>query len=714
MNEIHTHDDFQIGTMGGAVWNPLDYLPSTGDTEVLGDPEFFREIERESEELCMKYKLPSKAPTQGDAVGMEVGDDRVDTSRSALTLARVLSVQEKVSDMKTSWEDTLISRRIYNFCEVTNSLPADPDGSFDSCRRTGRFENLEYTDAVILRIVIDCSKGESSHSSTAVGKAGMLASRCNTPRSEHRSSLHLASYIQDGCLRTAYSPDPKYLPSIMGGSGHRPLFDSPVNLYLSVKAYRGGGYDRLYGSATKEIRQCITDLDNGIGATPVLSLRLRDRQDYLHGTYADKVLIPSKTLQSFGSVSLPEPLYKATGAQNRFQSSEIRLVRTKHLIGRKDAERELEKTQRTQHTLFGTTDTMYASRQASLQRRMARKRFGEALQGNTAFMRLLNRCANGQEVDILRKEGFLSVGCGVTEFSKWDAQWLAAGGKGETHTIDSLTSTEDMFVRNEVSTEECFRVGGIPLGILTSGHTRYETTKSSVGLYQINTSMLEWADKLCNRLVQERQRLGEPISAPTLSSIFNEDREWVNDDTLLIAKCLVDVGHLTRASHVCLISDDRRLGNQMANTCNTHVIRISARSAVLKIHRPCWDSETVVTVSEAESMLGGTPLAGTRLTGVYIDTGSVAAACAKYDAPTSSPDKGIFRYRERISSGYDIDQKRYSRYLLRTEVVSAPLIYESHMNVYRGKRFKWYKPVEDVYNGQVSSWRRPSIDLRRE
>jgi hypothetical protein len=708
--ETNANDDFQIGTMGGAVWNPLDYLPSTDDQVVHGSTSFFEEIARESEELCTKYKVPSKATIPSKADGMEVGDDRVDTSRSALTLARIISVQDKVLGMRTSWEDTLISKRIYNFCEVTNSLPADPNGSFDSCRRTGNFKDLEYTDTVILRIIIDCSKGEAAHSSTAVGKASMLASRSNTPRSEHRSSLHLASYIQDGCLRTGYSADPKYLPSIMGGSGHRALFDSPTNLYLSVKAYRGGGYDRLYGSATKEIKQCITDLDDGIAATPVLSLRLRDRQDYLHGTYADRVLIPSKTLQSFGSVSLPEPLYEATGAQNRFQSSETRLIRTKHLIGRKDAERELEKTQRTQHALFGTTDTIHAAQQAKLQRRLARRKFSDALQGNTAFMRLLNRCANGTEEAILLKEGFLSVGCGVTAFTKWQARWLSDGGRGEAHDISSLTSTEDMFVRSEVSTEESFRVGGIPLRILTSGKAREEYTSSKVGLYQINNSMFDWAEKLCSRLVEERQMLGVPISAPHLSSIFNEDREWVNDDTLIISQCLIDVGKHTKATHVALISDDRRLAGQMANTCNVTVIRISSRSAILKVQRERWDSQTHVSVREAESMLSTTSMAGTRLLSVYTDTGSIAAACAKYDASTSIPEKRVFKFREGISSGYNINQERYSRYILRSEDVTASLVYELHINVHRGKRFKWYKPVESVYDGKTS-WRKPSAAI---
>nr|QTP72363.1 hypothetical protein [Botrytis cinerea binarnavirus 3] len=708
LNPLQT--DIPYDDMGGAVWNPLDFLPKREETMVHGDVSVFQDIARDSFEICTKYDIEGVTPIQGKAVGMEVGDDRVDTSRSAPTLGRVLSVQERVMGMRTSWEDTVISKRIHNFCEVTNSLPTDPNGSFDICRRIGDFSKLEYTDAVILRIIIDCSKGEASHSSTAVGKAGMLASRCNTPRSEHRSSLHLASYIQDGCLRTAYSADPKYLPGIMGGSGHRALFDSPTNLYLSVKAYRGGGYDRLYGSATKEIRQCIDQLDDGKGATPVLSLRLRDRQEYLHGTYADKILVPSKTLQSFGQVPLPEPLYKATGAQNRFQSTEARLVRTKHLIGRKDAEREVEKTHRTQHALFGTTDTMHVTRKAALQRRLARKKFSNALQGNTAFMRLLNRCANGHEVETLQKEGFLSLDCGVTAFTKWDADWLFAGGKGETHSIDSLTSTEDMFLRAEVSTEESFRIGNIPLRVLTSGKARYETTKSKVGLYQINDSMVEWADHIVERLIEEREKWKTPLHPSVLNSVFNENREWVNDDTLLIAQCLIDVQGLTKAAYVCLISDDRRLGNQMANTCNVNVIRISPRSVILKIPRERWTSDTVVTMAEASALLMQTHYAGSKLSGVYLDTGSVASACAKYSDTDSSPGKRVFKFRETISTGYNVHGQRYNQYLLRTEEVEVPLLYECHTNVYRGRRYKWQKPLENVYSGK-GSWRKPTVDF---
>ena len=62
-------------------------------------------------------------------LGREVGDDRVDICRDPILLAMCLVVQERVFRMKTSKEDTFISREYWNFCELTIPLPTSDNGS---------------------------------------------------------------------------------------------------------------------------------------------------------------------------------------------------------------------------------------------------------------------------------------------------------------------------------------------------------------------------------------------------------------------------------------------------------------------------------------------------------------------------------------------------------------------------------------------------------
>jgi len=77
---------------------------------------------------------------------MEVGDDRKDQSRSSSKLAAGLAVQEDVVMMSTSKEDTVISTRLYNFCEVTSFVPCAPEQSFDYARKVNDFQNLGFND----------------------------------------------------------------------------------------------------------------------------------------------------------------------------------------------------------------------------------------------------------------------------------------------------------------------------------------------------------------------------------------------------------------------------------------------------------------------------------------------------------------------------------------------------------------------------------------
>jgi len=683
-------------------WDFSDLEEFTFPRELItGDLRYAQELGNGAREIMDDYNVPlHDRAAKEKATGMEVGDDRVDISKSPTTLALGLCVQSRVVGMKTSAKDTFISPLYWNFCEVTNTIPVIKEGSFHHCRKVGSFENLEYSDTVILRIIIDANKSDRSHSSTAVGKASMLASRLNTPRNEHRQDLFLASYVQDGCLRTSHSADPKYLPTIMGGSGSRAPFNDARNLHLSVLAYKGGGYDRLYGTATEEVRQCIrtTETDN-IGTSPVLCTRLRDRQDYLHGTYAEKVFIPKlSAIAEFGE-RLPPPLYEATGGQNRFSAVENRLVRTRLLLGRRDAERELESTFKLRSVLFSNGELVpQVALRRKIQSRDARKRFGFALQANTAFKALLDRKASiHQSLQLIANDDFITINCGTTQFKLTHAEWLFAGGKGEVFSINDLTTSEDMFFRKEVSTEETLRVSGIPLRPIAGRKAqRLQTTTNRIGLYQVNGQMQEWSENIGASLESLRDTYGV-LKPHHISNLFTENPEWVDDDKLIIEKCYRDVMFMSGHGHtVLLVSQDRRLATQQATTCNVTVIRVDTAEFAAMFAEFLQDFDVTVDIPvtsiwERLDLSIKNQFAQPQF--LYIDTGSLAAVCAKLDfhRPITPPEQQVLVRKEVVSYQITESGKRTSNVRVTKVNVPARLRSEVHRPLTRSRKYRTYQ-----------------------
>jgi len=279
-------------------------------------------------------------------VGREVGDDRVDLSRHVFPLVTTLMAQEELVHMVTSWPDTSIRKKSWNFCEVTGGPLTDPSQGFDHVRRNGDFTTLGFNDSVVLRIILDVQKGEGQdHSSTQPGKMSMLGSRLATPRRENRGFWMLASIFQDAMLCTHRASEPKYLPPVMGGSGVTPLFDNSNNVFLYVHAYKGGTYQRIYATACSEMREYLYRLERDVQSAPILCPRLREKQEYFWGTYDNFVFVPKERGVS-NTDAPPPPLYERTGGQNRFQNFENRLSRTRHLVTRRQAQVEWSHTRR--------------------------------------------------------------------------------------------------------------------------------------------------------------------------------------------------------------------------------------------------------------------------------------------------------------------------------------------------------------------------------
>jgi hypothetical protein len=644
------------------VWDPLEFLgASPEDIEQDTDIPFTRCIRSTAESIC-DMQAPSAPRANYRVEGHEVGDDRVDFSKSPLPLAIGLVAQETIVLMETSREDTFISPHVFNFTETSTWVPRAKEESFHYARKSGKFHNLGFADVPPLRIIIDAKKGDRSHSSTMPGKMSMLGARMRTPRTEFLQDWRLASYLQDGLLRTCRSTEPKYLPQVMGGSGVRAPYDDPLNLYLYVHGYRGGKYQRVYGSATRELSDCLDYLERGQASMPILCRRLRDKQEYLHGTYAEKILVPPTRLMDESKETLPRPLITASGGANRFVAYENRLIRTRKILPRSVAEREWLYCQRVRRQLLSGSTLNETDSLIKLERARARAKFGGALNANAAFVNLLKRQATPGDVKELIEQGFLAVSSGVTHFSLWDAQWLVSGGRKETVSIEDLDIREDLFLRTDVSEEETYKVGGIPLDVMYSHGIRRYITTTSVGLYQINQSMNDWATNLVDRLVNRRGG-GNALTPDEAIQEYIKDPEWVNDDSTIIGRALIEhAGANFRTTRVVLISDDRRLANQLANTANLQVIRLPTRTYILWAD---WESIPNPKDPSIEDVLDFVPQSGRRdpVRAVYTDTGSLAATQAKLEA-VSTDRPGEYYTRTIRQIGYDTCGKRFARYTL--------------------------------------------------
>jgi len=679
---ILTIDEYDVDE-----WDPLDGFEDSIPYERHLDLEVIKSMGESVAYIAKYYDLTDAPFHSGRTEGEEVGDDRIDFSCDHWNLSSALMCQERVSRMVTSANDTTISSSLWNFCEVTNTIPRHPGQSFDRCRKVGEFKDLGFVDVPPLRILLDVMKGDRSHSSTAVGKATMLGSRMRTPRSEFLRDMHLASYLQDGYLRTSKSSEPKYLPQIMGGSGVRALFSNPVNLHLYVKAYRGGRCDRIYGSATRELRQSVDSLELGKRVImPILNRRLRDRQEYLHGTYAEKIFIPKRSYMLSFRENLPDPLIEESGGANLFASFENRLLRTRHLVTRTGAEREWENTTRIRDRLLSRYSTTVSKLQReSFEKKAARRKFGMALNANTALANLLERKGSLSDVIQLTNDNFIIVHCGATHFTKWDAEWLFFGGKGESFSIEDLTSSEDLYLRTEVSEEETMKVGSIPLRPIVGNVQRRVVTTTSVGLYEIGSGMYEWACNLTDRLIEHRREVGRPLRPADALRDYAKDPEWVNDDTLIIARCLHDtVGRAARSTTVALVSADRRLANQLSNSCNVTVVWVDPRSYISTCLELGFGPLTEVEPEIVTSFLGTT--GQHPLSRVYVDTGSVNSFLARIESREGGKLK--FHINHSCSGGDHWSRPRTSHYSVVTTDIMANLQYRIIRPIERPKRFR--------------------------
>nr|UYL94517.1 MAG: hypothetical protein [Leptosphaeria biglobosa narnavirus 2] len=675
-----------------SVWNPLSYLLEEEIADYLDLDEMFQ-LGRRTATIAHEQKVPLLGYGH-KVLGREVGDDRVDLSRTPDPLCATLVVQEDVIKMVTSPEDTSIRKRSWNFCEVTSGPLTDPSQGYDHIRKVGDFTNLGFNDSVVLRIILDVQKGEGEeHSSTQPGKMSMLGSRLATPRKENRGMWMVASIFQDAMLCTHKASEPKYLPPQMGGTGVTALFDNPNNVFLYVLAYRGGSYRRIYATACSELREYLYNLERGIQSAPILCPRLREKQEYFWGTYAEKVFIP-KAGGVTNDDEPPPPLYEQTGGQNRYQNFENRLLRTRHVVTRKQAQVEWAHTRRLQSIFLCLFDKMEVFERIDKDRsRTMRARYDNALAANSALQNLLRREAGQSDaMKLMGSDNFYTLTVGKRDFTRADAEWVYLNGQGESYSLHDVSLSEDIFVREEVSVEETFKVGGIPLRPYFSCGEQLRPTKIKVGLYNINQTMEEWSENLLERLRNERDRLGRPLRPSEMGPICDQDREWVNDDSGLIAQAhRVTSG--TKASYkVVLVSRDRRLANQMAETCNATVIRLDPREFVRLAHSHGYAIDANIPTEFLKEY-------GVDGDVILTDSGAISAASVRM-----VEENGVIHHRSVLETGW-YQGHRFSRISL-TKVWKTRLMKEIHRPVTRPRIWRsGSRPHESAYSSH-SSWKR--------
>jgi hypothetical protein len=425
-------------------------------------------------------------------------------------------------------------------------------------------------------------------------------------------------------------PDPKYLPSALGGCNCPDLYRDPYNTYLYLKSFRGGGYDRLYGTATQEVKEALRLTESGVPTVPLIAQGLRGDHELFFATMREKVFVPPESLkQDYAEQELPVPLYEAAGGRNEIKSIESRLIATKDLAPRTQAALLMERSKKIQKYCLSGTEILGDREAEKARKGRLRACFHNALRGNSAFINLANNKGCQGDVTKLMKENFKVCVTGQPEFKLEHAEWLAAGGRGNYLNLNDLPASEDMFLRKEVSGEESMKVSGITLQV--EGKYKYipQTTVARVGTYQISSSMREWADNLSSKLETYPSR---PIPRGEVLALFNENREWVNDDTLLIEQCLADCEGVTHNTCVALISNDKRLANQMARTSNVWVLLVDPLSVLECFPNKTWDAALKFCPKELYQKILPSEQASESLQAlhkVYVDTGAVLATLSK-------------------------------------------------------------------------------------
>jgi len=334
--------------------------------------------------------------------------------------------------------------------------------------------------------------------------------------------------------------------------------------------------------------------------------------------------------------------------------------------------------------------------------RRMRHLYDSALNANSALQNLLRREATAADaLKMMGSAAFRTITEGRRTFTRSDAEWVYYNGQGETYSLNDISLSEDIFLRDEVSSEETFKVGGIILRPQEREGPVTRVTRIKVGLYEINSTMEQWAEGLTDRLREARDKVGRPLKPYEVEPIFDLDPEWVNDDTSLVGRCIRE--HRTasgRVYAVLLVSSDRRLANQMAQQANLSVYRIASRDYISACLRRGRSPQEGLSLTEVLGIIRPQKPKPDKL---YVDTGSLAA----YAVRLEDAGGGKYLQRKLLETGYEPDSmRRYSRVALHEIPLLEQVEVHRHLPVTRPRVYRsGSRPAESVYSSHAS-WRR--------
>jgi rRNA-processing protein FCF1 len=570
--------------------------------------------------------------------------------------------------MVTSYEDTMIDEIMWNYCEVTTTIPSCKENTYKIAKKKSRFDDLEFVDSPPLRVVIDTTKNDRIHATSLSGKASILSGKTRTTNRICRPYLEIANLLQDAYINAWKAPEPKYMPYNLGGYNAPPLYNDAANLYLAMKAYRGGNYDRVYGTATQEAIEAVKQTELGNPTYPIMSSVLRERdEEYYFATYKNLVMIPDSDYKDDEN-RLPMPAYKKAGIMNEISSVESRLIQTKHLMTRSQALVEMARTERINELITTLNDVVVIKDLNAAKRKAGRARTLGATRANVAFRNLLARTATEKDVTCLYTEGWKQVFEGQREFTYKHARWIQRGSRGEYLTLMDIPSAEDMYFRSEVSKEETLRVEGLFIAPRINKPGVY--TEARVGLWEISKSMEQWAHDIYIQLLTKRDELKRPLDRSEILEIYTVDREWINDDSLVIEMIKDATRHrIVSTSDIILVSSDEKLAKRAARTCNVRVLVCEPRKLYMHFSHLKWNSTTEVTPQEIYKILEEEQKGAWNIQVpvlVIIDTGSMHSELSTLSKKERKKILHTTHYdiveRQVVRYGVNQDGRRYTTY----------------------------------------------------
>jgi hypothetical protein len=249
------------------------------------------------------------------------------------------------------------------------------------------------------------------------------------------------------------------------------------------------------------------------------------------------------------------------------------------------------------------------------------------------------------------------------------ANWLFKGAKGSTLGLFDIPSTSDMYVRAEVSVEESLKVGDIQLNVQGKTDWIPQRTVTKVGLYEISSTMEQWCDDKTDALIAIRDEKGAPLTRSEILPVFCKDREWINDDSLLIEECIDRTTQYNSTDVVALISKDKRLANQMSRQANVSIALIDPASLVKAFPNKTWCSTSQLTSEEVFAKYPKTrsKVLGQKPKFVLIDFGSLASSLSNLEKVDDGLG-GVQLYRVDPVSSRHLDDGRREEVVKRTAV----------------------------------------------